>query len=599
MAETVLLSQNGNDAGPSGRNFYVVVQLWLTESGVNGYHIKRRCYINVTQGSSTTWATTCTASWQSGNISLSTATTYAILDTDLGWIGYGQTVPAYTASAQYTGGTGTTYKSSLTTSSYTVPAPTYTVTFNANGGSVDTTSKTVVYGSTYGTLPTPTRPNYTFNGWYTASTGGTNVTSSTKYTTNGNSTLYAQWSASTFTVSYNANNGTGAPSSQTKQYGVTLTLSSIIPSRSGYTFKGWGTSNTATSVTYYAGDTYTDNKSITLYAVWEINTYTISYNANEGYGAPSSQTKTYGIDLKLSSNSPSKIGYTFKGWGTSSTATNVEYNPGDTYTSNANLSLYAIWEENQVTGFQDIFLYSDGKCYSREFREDDSFYIDNNGIIRSTRFIEQDSSEGLFFVGNDYSFTAVEFIEGYPEVNLLPSDYTNYISWSSTDVILSTDAINLQWSANPCAVSGMICFNSNGLKYGDMSNKKYKLSFNVDCYPTGDNDSLDNNLIVSMSFYGTLNPSSYNSITTNIPLYQSSNIGSMEIEIDVSNINWGAFTEPESTDYSAIMFSYSGSAVAAKLTNIKLVQEKIEFTLTDENGDILTDENGDILIYNE
>ncbi len=72
--------------------------------------------------------------------------------------------------------------------------PTYTVTFNANGGTCSTASKSVKYSSTYGTLPTPTRSGYNFDGWYTAASGGTKVSSSTKVTATGNHTLYAHWS---------------------------------------------------------------------------------------------------------------------------------------------------------------------------------------------------------------------------------------------------------------------------------------------------------------------------------------------------------------------------------------------------------------------
>lgn len=70
---------------------------------------------------------------------------------------------------------------------------TYKVTFNANGGTVSTTSKTVTKGSTYGTLPTPTRAGYDFVGWYTKADGGTKVTSSTTVSLTGNQTLYAHW----------------------------------------------------------------------------------------------------------------------------------------------------------------------------------------------------------------------------------------------------------------------------------------------------------------------------------------------------------------------------------------------------------------------
>lgn len=84
----------------------------------------------------------------------------------------------------------------------------------------------------------------------------------------------------TYTVSYNANGGTGAPSSQTKTYGQTLTLSSTKPTRTGYTFLGWSTSSTATSATYSAGGSYTANTSATLYAVWQKNPVGIAVNTN-------------------------------------------------------------------------------------------------------------------------------------------------------------------------------------------------------------------------------------------------------------------------------------------------------------------------------
>jgi len=73
-----------------------------------------------------------------------------------------------------------------------------------------------------------------------------------------------------YKVTYNANGGTGAPSAQTKTYGVTLTLSSVKPTRTNYTFKGWATSASATTAAYSAGGSYTSNAAITLYAVWEL-----------------------------------------------------------------------------------------------------------------------------------------------------------------------------------------------------------------------------------------------------------------------------------------------------------------------------------------
>lgn len=147
-----------------------------------------------------------------------------------------------------------------------------------------------------------------------------------------------------YSVTYNANGGSGAPSSQTKWYGTNLTLSSTTPTRTGYSFQGWGTSAGDTSVDYAAGATYTGNAALSLYAIWKANTYTITYNANGGSGAPSSQTKTYGVDLTLSSTVPTRTNYNFLGWSTSATAVTKEYDPGATFATNAVTTLYAVWE---------------------------------------------------------------------------------------------------------------------------------------------------------------------------------------------------------------------------------------------------------------
>lgn len=147
-----------------------------------------------------------------------------------------------------------------------------------------------------------------------------------------------------YTVSYNANGGSGAPVSQLKYYGKTLTLSNTIPTRNGYIFKGWSASSTATSASWAAGGSYTDNASRILYAVWEAVTYTVSYDANGGFGAPGSQIKTHGQDLTLSTVVPTRTNYTFKGWGTSGSAASATYSAGGTYSTDEAITLYAVWE---------------------------------------------------------------------------------------------------------------------------------------------------------------------------------------------------------------------------------------------------------------
>lgn len=145
-----------------------------------------------------------------------------------------------------------------------------------------------------------------------------------------------------YTIAYNANGGYGAPASQTKYHGTTQVLSSTTPTRSGYTFKGWSTSATG-SVVYSAGGSYTANASATLYAVWEATTFTVTFDANGGSGEPSAQTKTYGVNLPIPSTIPKRDKYTFLGWSTSKTATTASYYVGDSYKTEANTTLYAVW----------------------------------------------------------------------------------------------------------------------------------------------------------------------------------------------------------------------------------------------------------------
>lgn len=240
---------------------------------------------------------------------------------------------------------------------FTIPAlASYTISYNANGGSGAPSSQKKYYGKSL-TLSTtkPTRTGYTFKGWATSSSGSVAYASGASYTANASVTLYAVWQANTYTVKYNANGGTGAPSSQTKTHGVTLTLSSTKPTRASvnddgvttiYTFKGWATSSTATTVAYTAGAKYTANASITLYAVWStvttVTQYDVTYNANGGSGV-SSQIKTKGKALTLRTTVPTKNGYTFKGWGLSEDTTTVSYAAGASYTTDADIVLYAVW----------------------------------------------------------------------------------------------------------------------------------------------------------------------------------------------------------------------------------------------------------------
>ena len=158
--------------------------------------------------------------------------------------------------------TNTKYSAAKTLNAHWT-ANTYTVTANAGSGSIPSTTgwtgtgteatKTVTYDSTYGTLPTPTRTGYTFDGWYTASTGGTEVTSAMAVTTASDHTIYAHWTANTYIITLDNSDATTDGTSTLyfryddgvyldNSYTNKMTTSAnpiTIPQRTGYSFAGY------------------------------------------------------------------------------------------------------------------------------------------------------------------------------------------------------------------------------------------------------------------------------------------------------------------------------------------------------------------------
>lgn len=282
----------------------------------------------------------------------------------------------------------------------------YTVSFNANGGSVSPTSVIVTAGNS-ATLPTP---------------------------------------AKKYTLSYNANNGSGAPSSQSVSVSckgwstsntassasyscgssykpttnITLyavwysngsaTISSTKPTRSGYTFLGWSTSSSASSASYSSGSSISISSNTTLYAVWKKNpttSYTVNYNANGGSVSPSSATVTAGNSVTLptpsktatitynangGSGAPSSqnVSLSCSGWSTSSTASSASYSCGSSYKPTANTTLYAVWGKGTTTlsstkptraGYNFLGWANDKNATSAEFQSGTKVSLKDNVTI--------------------------------------------------------------------------------------------------------------------------------------------------------------------------------------------------------------------------
>lgn len=251
----------------------------------------------------------------------------------------------------------------------------YTISFNAHGGSA-ASSKEVISGEQYGTLPTTTRTGYTFAGWFTAETGGTQVTNTTTVSITANQTLHAHWLAH-YSVAFHANGGNGSMAAQSFIQGTAQNLKENTFTRTGYTFAGWATSDDG-NVVYEDKQNVnnlssTGNATVNLYAKWTANTYYVSFNGNGNTsGSMSNQTFSYDETKNLSSNAYAKS-YTvsfdgnsgtpasskltatapFQGWATTANGDKV-YNDKQsvsnlTITNGATFSLFAKWGVGTIT----------------------------------------------------------------------------------------------------------------------------------------------------------------------------------------------------------------------------------------------------------
>ncbi len=236
------------------------------------------------------------------------------------------------------------------------------VLFEPNGGTVTPTSKDITKGSAYGELPIPIRDGYVFAGWFTDDAEPEEIKSTTIVTKTGSHTLYARWAtASTkYTITYDANGGSGAPASQIKGVNESITLSTTKPTRTYYNFSRWNTKADGSGKSYDTGDTYSTNANLTLYAQWYGIPVTVTLNANGGNFTNISTTKTISVNYgsqygkTLSDESPyrssnySTISYEFDGWYTSPTGGSyvTRYT---TVTNPSAHTLYAHWKTVDVT----------------------------------------------------------------------------------------------------------------------------------------------------------------------------------------------------------------------------------------------------------
>ena len=235
----------------------------------------------------------------------------------------------------------------------------YTLTYNVNGGNaLSPDHKSVTYNTAYGELPTPTRTGYTFGGWYTQAIGGDAVSSETIMGA-ADVTIHAHWTANTYTVTLDKQNGSGGDDSVTATYDSAMP-SATAPTRTGYTFHGYFTEANGEGTKYYNADMSSAhiwdkaNNTTTLYAHWTANSYTVTLDANGGTGGTTSVSATYDSAMP-SAEAPTRAGYTFGGYYSEASGGGTQYYDADMSSThnwdiNTNPStLYAKWTVKQYT----------------------------------------------------------------------------------------------------------------------------------------------------------------------------------------------------------------------------------------------------------
>ena len=305
---------------------------------------------------------------------------------------------------------------------------TYTVSYNKNGGTGTIASQTK-YGGSDLTLASSgfTKTGYQLSKWNTASGGtGTDYVLGGTYSANAAATMYAQWTANTYYVKFNANGGTGTMSNETFTYDTAKALTNNAFTRDGYSFAGWATSSGG-SVVYANKEsvsnlTSTNGATVNLYAKWTAESYTIQYNSNGGSGTIASGTKTGGTDFTLPTGGFTKTGYHMSAWRLNS-ASGTEYALGGTYSTNAAATFYAKWAANTYK----VKFNANGGSGTMS---DESFTYDQSKALTTNTF----TRSGYEFLGWATSAGgAVVYTDGQSVSNLTTTDngtVTLYAKWN-------------------------------------------------------------------------------------------------------------------------------------------------------------------------
>lgn len=298
----------------------------------------------------------------------------------------------------------------------------YTITLIANGGILSSDTLKISYQDTYASLPTDVvKDGFTFLGWYTAPENGVLITNDKVMETAADQTLYALFKENVNRITFHANGGSGEMNDLELQTGSSAKLPQNAFAKVGYTFVGWSTSVTGDAI-YSDKAEYTMGTSSTntLYAVWQINTNTLRFDANGGGGDMEAVSADYGTTRRLPANSFTRPGYTFIGWSTSQSGEIVYVDKAEYTMGEKNeYILYAQWQIN----VNKLHFEANGGNGSMDYLEADynSFFrLPPNAFYR----------DGYTFIGWSTSPTGEKVYGDEAEYKMgADPDYTLYALW--------------------------------------------------------------------------------------------------------------------------------------------------------------------------
>lgn len=350
----------------------------------------------------------------------------------------------------------------------------YRITYELNGGTNNSSNPTGFDINDIAiTLAEPTRAGYTFSGWF-LDKGFQNASNTIPSGSTGNKTFYASWSANENTLHFNANGGDGSIADMNIKTDASAALKENTLTREGYAFAGWSTIADG-GVDFEDGATYTmgADSEYTLYAVWEIISYTITYDTDGGSISGERVSYTAETDT-FTLVKPTRFGYTFIGW-SGTDVTDKQETVTITSGSVGNRSYKANWKANEyiitlnVNGgnilddntievvFDQSFILPIPECQGYEFN---GWYYNDNTLVEAGEYDDYDKSielkakwtprTDITYVVNHYKQNAnddgymlesTQNLTGTADASITPSvkNYTYFISPSTKTVTIASD----------------------------------------------------------------------------------------------------------------------------------------------------------------